>query len=58
MANISALMATYSSDLDNQKSGVIVQMEGHTLTPPSGQMALKRWRHPVVPHDIHHPSHQ
>ena len=30
-------VATISSDLDDQKSGVNVQTEGHTLTPPSGQ---------------------
>ena len=29
-------MATWSSDLDNQKSGATVWMEGHTLTPPNG----------------------
>ena len=30
------LMATKSSNLDDPKSGVIIQTEGHTLTPPSG----------------------
>ena len=30
-------MATKSSDLDDQKTGVNIQTEGHTLTPPSGQ---------------------
>ena len=30
-------MATKSSDLDKQKSGVNIQTEGHTLTPPCGQ---------------------
>ena len=30
-------MATRSSDLENQKSGLNVQTEGHTLTPPSSQ---------------------
>ena len=28
-------MAAKSSDLDNQKTGVNIQTEGHTLTPPS-----------------------
>ena len=37
MANISVSMPTRSSDLDDQKPGAIVQTEGHTLTPPSGQ---------------------
>ena len=30
-------MATWSSDLDNQKSGVTIQAEGHTITPLNGQ---------------------
>ena len=30
-------MAARSSDLDDQKSGVDLQTEGHTLTPPSSQ---------------------
>ena len=30
-------MATKSSNLDNLKSGVTIQREGHSLTPPSGQ---------------------
>ena len=30
-------MATRSSNLDNQKPGVNIQTEGHTLTPPSSQ---------------------
>ena len=34
----SALMATQSSDLDDQKSGATVLMEGHSLTPPNGQI--------------------
>ena len=29
-------MATQSNDQDDLKSGVIVQMEGHTLTPLNG----------------------
>ena len=33
MVDISVLMATQSSDLDDQKSGVTVQTEVHTLTP-------------------------
>ena len=41
MVNISVSMATQSSDLDNQKSGVIVQMEDHTLTPPKSQNGPK-----------------
>ena len=36
MANISMLMATRSSDLDDQKSGVVIQTESQTFTPPSG----------------------
>ena len=31
-------MATLSSDLDDQKSGATIQMEGHTLTPLNGQI--------------------
>ena len=31
MVDISALMATQSSDLDSQKSGATAQMEGQTL---------------------------
>ena len=30
-------MATRLSDLDDQKPGINIQKEGHTLTPPSGQ---------------------
>ena len=41
MANISALMATESSDLDDQKSEEIIQTEGHTLTPLNGQNGSK-----------------
>ena len=37
MVNISALIAAQLSDLDDQKSGVTIQMEGHTLTPLNGQ---------------------
>ena len=37
MANISELMGTKSGDLDDSKYGVTIQMEGHTLIPPSGQ---------------------
>ena len=29
-------MAARSSDLDDQKPGVNIQTEGHTLTPPGG----------------------
>ena len=35
------LMATRSSDLDDQKYGVIIQTEGHTLTPLNGQNGLE-----------------
>ena len=37
MATVSMSMATKSSNLDDQKSGVNVQTESHTFTPPSGQ---------------------
>ena len=37
MATVFMSMATRSSDPDEQKPGTIVQKEGHTLTPPSGQ---------------------
>ena len=30
-------MAARSSDLDDQKPGINIQIKGHTLTPPSGQ---------------------
>ena len=41
MVDSSVLLATWSSNLDNQKSGATVQMEGHTLTPPNGQVGPK-----------------
>ena len=41
MANISVLMAARSSDLDDQKSGVVVQTEGLNLTPLSGWNGLE-----------------
>ena len=34
-------IATSSSDLDDQKSGVTIQTEGYTLTPPSIQNGLE-----------------
>ena len=37
MATVFMSMAAKLSDIDDQKSGVILQTEGHTLTPPSGQ---------------------
>ena len=37
MATVSMSMATKSSDLDDQKTEVIIQTKGYTLTPPSGQ---------------------
>ena len=37
MATVSMSMAARSSDLDDEKSGVNIQTEGHTLTPQSGQ---------------------
>ena len=38
MATAFVSMAARLSDLDDQKTGVIsIQIEGHTLTPPSGQ---------------------
>ena len=37
MATVSVSMATKSSDLDDQKTGVNIQTEGHTLTLPSSQ---------------------
>ena len=36
--NSSASMATWSNDLHDQMSGATVQTEGHTLTPPNGQI--------------------
>ena len=35
MATVSMSMATRSSNLDDQKSGVNILTEGHTVTPPS-----------------------
>ena len=52
------VMATRSSDLDNQKPGVDIQTEGHTLTPPSGQNGSEDPEAFVAPHCIHHPSLQ
>ena len=37
MATVSVSLATRSNNLDDQKSGVNIQTEGHTLTPPSRQ---------------------
>ena len=37
MATVFVSMATRLSDLDDQKPGVNIQTEGHTLTPPSSQ---------------------
>ena len=34
-------MAAKSSDLDDQKSGINIQTDGHTLTPPSGWNGLE-----------------
>ena len=49
-------MAARSSDLDDQKSGVVIQTKGHTLTPLSGQNGPDRDRvHLVVPCLICHP---
>ena len=52
MVDSSMLMAAWSSDLDNQKSGATVQTEGHTLTPPKqlnrpwGDRSI--WLHPIT----------
>ena len=37
MATVSESMTTKLSDLDDQKTGVSIQTEGHILTPPSSQ---------------------
>ena len=37
MATVFMSMASRLSDLDEQKPGINIQEEGHTLTPPSGQ---------------------
>ena len=36
MATVFMSVATISSNLDDQKPGINIQTEGHTLTPPSG----------------------
>ena len=41
MVDISASMAAQLSDLDDQKSRVTIQMEGHTLTPQNSQNGPK-----------------
>ena len=41
MATAFMSMAGSSSDLDDQKLGVNIQTEGHTLTPPSSQTGLE-----------------
>ena len=41
MATVFVSMATRSSNLDDQMSGVNIQTEGHTLTPPSGWTGLE-----------------
>ena len=38
MATVFMSMAARLSDLDDQKPGINIQTEGHTLTPPSGQI--------------------
>ena len=52
------LMAIRSSDLDDQKPGVNIQTEGHTLTPPSSKNSPEDPEALVAPHHIHHPSLQ
>ena len=51
-------MAAQSSGLDDQKSEVIIEMEGYTLTPPKGQKGLKEMEASGSIHHIHHPSLQ
>ena len=52
MAIVSMSMVTRSSDLDDQKPGVNIQTDGHTLQPPSG------WNGPEDPEAIGStPSH-
>ena len=55
MATVFMSVVTRLSDLDDQKPGVNIQTEGHTLTPPSAWNGLKIQRHLVAPHHIHHP---
>ena len=49
-------MAAKSSDLDDQKTGVNIQTEGHTLTPPSSQHGPEETETLVAPPPIHHHS--
>ena len=42
MANVSMSVAAKSSDLDDQKTGVNIQTEGHTLTPPNSWNGPKK----------------
>ena len=49
-------MATRSSNLDDQKTGVNIYTKGHTPYHQAAAMALKRLRHLAAPHPIHHPS--
>ena len=41
MVDSSVSMATQSSDLDNQKSGATIQIEGHTFMSPNGQIGAE-----------------
>ena len=56
MATVSMSMVTKLSDLDNQRTGVNIQTEGHTPHHQVARMALKTQRHLVAPPPIHHPS--
>ena len=58
MATVFMSVAARLSDLDDQKPGINFQTEGHILTPPVAEMALKIQRHLEVPHHIHHLSLQ
>ena len=56
MANISKLLAAQPSDLDDLKSGVTIQTEGDTITPPSSQKVPEETVASESIPLIHHPS--
>ena len=53
MATVFMSVTTRLSDLADQKPGINIQTEGHTLISPSSQKALKTQRYLGTPHDVH-----
>ena len=57
-ATVSMSMTTKTSDLYDQKTGVNIQTEGHTLTPPSGWNGPEETKVFGSTPPIYHPSPQ